>query len=287
MGGLPDQPLAAAAGGPAQWRAMAPGWARQRGFVAEQVGHVGNEMVDRLDPRPGETILELAAGIGDTGFAAAARLGPDGRLISSDVAPEMVAAAEARARELGLANVEHRVLDLESLDLPDASVDGALCRWGFMFPADPGVAFSETRRVLRPGGRLVFAVWAEAASNPWGTVIGRALVDMGLVERPDPDAPGPFRLADPERVRALVLGAGFAELELVDVPVTWRHESLDAYWGVTADLSFAAATALGTLDEAALAELRDRVAASLAPWTAADGSITAGGLCRVGTARTG
>ena len=271
----------ARSGGPtAQWSAVAPGWARRREYMWDISRGVGERLVDALDPKHGETILELAAGPGDTGFAAAARLGPSGRLISSDLAPAMVAAAEERGDELGLTNVEYRVVDAQAIDLPDASVDGVLCRWGYMLVPDPAAAMAETARVLRPTGRVAFAVWAEASVNPWGTVVGRALLELGLIERPDPDAPGPFRLGDADRVLALVRDAGFAEPTVEDVPVTWRHDSLDDYWEVTADLSFLVTTALGTLDADTLAEVRRRVGETLAPYADRDGRLAIPGLCR-------
>src|SRR5262249_60140103 len=116
---------------------------------------------------PGKAVHELAAGAGVVGFAAAALVGPGGRVIVSDFSAAMVAAAERRAAELGLANVECRVLDAERLDLPDAAVDGVLCRWGYMLMADPQTALCETRRVLRRGGHLSCAVFAGPGQNPW------------------------------------------------------------------------------------------------------------------------
>jgi SAM-dependent methyltransferase len=283
--GMLAERLARASGLPAQWSIVAPGWARRRDYVWEVSAHVGEQMVASLGPRPGETILELAAGPGDTGFAAAARLGPEGRLISTDVAPEMVATAEARGRELGLGNVDYRVVDAQAIDLPDESVDGVLCRWGFMLVADPARALAETFRVLRRGGRVVFAVWAEADANPWGTAVGRALLKLGLIERPDPDAPGPFRLGDRERVLDLVRAATFEEPHIDDVPIVWRHDSFDDYWAVTSDLSFLVATALATLEPGVLEQVRSLAQEELAPYEDAGGRLAVSGLCRSVLAR--
>ena len=272
--------LAHSGGGSKQWNSVAAGWARQRGYLWSVSRDVGERLVATLDPVPGETILELAAGPGDTGFEAASRIAPDGLLISTDVAPDMVATARERGRDLGLVNVEYRVVDAEATDLADRSIDGILCRWGFMLVPHPARAFEESFRVLRPGGRMAFSVWAEPDRNSWGTAIGRALLALELIERPDPDAPGPFRLGDATRVRELVLAAGFDEPVIEDVPVTWEHESFDEYWDVTSDLSFLLATALATLEPDTIDEVRSRTAESLLPYTGASGRLSIPGLTR-------
>ncbi|HZO50077.1 MAG TPA: methyltransferase domain-containing protein [Gaiellaceae bacterium] len=277
--------LARASGRPAQWSAVADGWARRRAYVWEVSREVGQRLVDALAPQPGETVLELAAGPGDTGFLAAPRLQPGGRLLSTDVAPEMVEAARARAAELGLSNVEHLLVDAQAIPLADASVDAVLCRWGYMLVPDPALALAETRRVLRPGGRVAFAVWAEARENPWGTAVGKALLERGHIERPDPDAPGPFRLGERARVRELVLAAGFAEPAFEEVAVTWRYESFEDYWQVTADLSFLLRTALGLLGEEELAHVRALAQEALAGYADGRGRLAVPGLCRNVVAR--
>jgi ubiquinone/menaquinone biosynthesis C-methylase UbiE len=136
------------------WQAMAAGWSRERNWMWQASHAVSEKMLEALAPQPGQTILELAAGTGETGFAAARAIAPAGRLISTDFAPEMVAAARRESDRLGLANVEHREMDAERMDLEDDSVDGVLCRWGYMLMADSARALAHTRRVLRAGGRL-------------------------------------------------------------------------------------------------------------------------------------
>jgi len=268
-----------------QWETVAPGWARRRPYVWEVSRDVGTALVDALAPQEGETVLELAAGPGDTGFLAAARVGAGGRLISTDISRGMVAAARERGAELGLENVDYRVVDAQAIDLPDGSVDGVLCRWGYMLVPDPSLALAETHRVLRAGGRVSFAVWAEAAANPWGSAVGRALLELGLIEKPPPDAPGPFRLGDVERVRALVLAAGFDEPRVADVPVRWRHASFDDYWAVTSDLSFLLVSALETLPADELRRVKERTAELLGEFADGEGGMTVPGLTRTVLAR--
>lgn len=153
-------------------------------------------MVEALDPQPGQTILELAAGAGDTGFAAAARVGDEGKLISTDFAPKMVEAARTESQPLGLGNIEHRVLDAERIDLEDHSVDGVLCRWGYMLIADPEAALRESACFATVGGWLSPS-GPGPEDNPWARILGRALLEQTGAPPPDPTAPGIFAMSDP------------------------------------------------------------------------------------------
>ena len=211
------------------WEAMAPGWERWRAEVEATSTPVREWMLGALAPRPGDTVLELAAGPGDTGFAAAVILGEHGRLISTDLTPAMVEVARRRSAELGLRNVEHRVMDAERSELENDSVDGVLCRFGYMLMADPAAALSETRRVLRPDGRLALAAWCSAERNPWISIAGRMLVERGHMPRPEPGAPGIFSMASEERTRTLLEEAGFAAVRIEEVPVRFVYRDIDDY----------------------------------------------------------
>lgn len=211
------------------WEAMAPGWERWRAEVEATSTPVREWMLRALAPTPGGTVLELAAGPGDTGFTAAAILGEHGRLISTDLTPAMVEVARRRSAELGLRNVEHRVMDAERIELEDDSVDGVLCRFGYMLMADPAAAFSETRRVLRPGGRLALAVWCSAERNPWISIAGRMLIERGHMPPPEPGTPGIFSMASEERTRTFLEEAGFAVVRTEEVPVRFSYRDVDDY----------------------------------------------------------
>src|SRR5687768_14363997 len=125
------------------WNEVAGAWERHRDFMWSTTRHVGEWLVDAVGVNDGDTILDIAGGPGDNGFLAAERVGPSGRVIETDFAPQMVEVARRRADELGLDNVETRVLDAERMDLADASVDGIICRWGFMLMLDPHAALAE------------------------------------------------------------------------------------------------------------------------------------------------
>jgi SAM-dependent methyltransferase len=262
------------------WRSVAAGWEARRPLFWAATRALSERLVDLLDPRPGETILELAAGPGDTGFLVAERLGPSGRLLSTDVAPEMVAAARRRGSELGVTNVEYRVVDAAAIDLPDGSVDGVVCRFGLMLVVDVDAAFSELARVLRPGGRAALAVWAEPRANEWITAGGQAALELGLIEPAPDDAPGPFRLHDETRLRSLVADAGLQLEALENVIVDWRASSLDEWWDTWRDTSRMLSLLERDIGDAQTALLRDRAERRLAGYRRADGSLEVPGLAR-------
>jgi SAM-dependent methyltransferase len=245
---------------------MAKSWGEERRWVWEVSHVVGEWMVEALDPKPGETILELAAGAGDTGFAAAAALGDEGKLISTDFAPKMVEAAREASEELGLRNVEHRVLDAQDMDLEDSSVDGVLCRWGYMLMADPQSALHETRRVLRDGGRLALSVWGPPEANPWASIPGRLLLEQTGAPPPGPTAPGIFAMADPERTRSLLGGAGFEVKRMENVAMTWRHQDVDAYWNYLTGFAGALALGIEALSDEARNAYRARIETAVEPY---------------------
>ncbi len=161
------------------WDQMASGWEERREWQLGFTGAINEWIVSRVDPQPGQTILDVAAGTGDLGFAAAARVGDEGGVICTDFSPEMIEAARRNGAARGLENVEYRVLDAENMDLADDSVDGVVSRWSYMLMADPAAALSETNRVLRDDGTLAFAVWQGPERNQWASLPAMTLVQRG------------------------------------------------------------------------------------------------------------
>jgi SAM-dependent methyltransferase len=248
------------------WQATAPGWSRLRGEIEEAAEPVREWLLGALAPQPGETVLELAAGVGDTGFEAAQLLGENGRLVSTDFSPAMVEAARERSSALGLANVEHRVLDAERMDLEDASVDGVICRFGYMLLADPAAACAETRRVLRPGGRVALGVWGPPQQNLTFSVIGSTLVQRGHLPPPEPGRPSQFALADPEAIRRLLEGAGFTDIRVEPVAVEYRFESVGEYVGLITEASASLARVLAEVGPEERAAIETEVGEKLEPF---------------------
>jgi ubiquinone/menaquinone biosynthesis C-methylase UbiE len=246
--------------------AIAPGWERWRARIEEVTTPVREWMLKELAPRPGDTVLELAAGAGDTGFEAAAIVGERGRLISTDFSPAMMGVARRRGAELGLGNVDYRVMDAERIELDGNSVDGVLCRFGYMLMPDPAAAFAETRRVLRPGGRLALAVWSAPERNPWASIGFGLLVERGYLPAPEPGAPGPFALASEQQTRALLEGSGFTAVRAEEVPVRFAFRDIDDYTTYATDTGGPAALVLRGLPEDERQALKTHLGAAFAPF---------------------
>jgi SAM-dependent methyltransferase len=267
-----------------RWSRAAGAWGAHRAVMQSAAQPVSHWLVDAIEPQPGHRVLELAAGPGDTGFLAAELIAPGGTLISSDVVEEMLDQARARAAELGLSNVEFRTLDAEWIDLPTASVDGVLARWVYMLLADPATALGETRRVLRPGGRLALAAWTQPQDNPWVAAAFDELAALGAIEPPAPGDPDMFALRDPRRIQALLEEAGFTDIAIEQIPVVFRYPSLDDWWDTQLDLSTSLARAVGALTPAQRDDLRDAIDARLQQYAGDEGAVALPGLTHVAAA---
>jgi ubiquinone/menaquinone biosynthesis C-methylase UbiE len=256
-----------------RWERSAEGWSAQADSIRDFGMPVSAWMIDQLRLQPGQRVLELAAGPGDTGFMAAELVSPGGTLISSDAAEPMLDIARERAQRMGVENVEFKQLNLQWLDLDTASVDAAMCRWGLMFLTDPGSSLQEVRRVLRPGGRAVLAVWTGPELNPWATIPTRALVELGHAEPPDPTAPGMFVLSDRDHLRELLESAGFVEVVVEEVELSRPAAGVEEFVEETLALSQPFGEVRGRLSDDQWSEVKARIAALAEPFTEADGSL--------------
>jgi ubiquinone/menaquinone biosynthesis C-methylase UbiE len=256
-----------------RWERGAAGWSRRADAIQEFGMRVSVWMVEQLDLQPGQQVLELAAGPGDTGFLAAELVRPGGTLISSDGAHAMLGVALGRARDLGVTNVEFKRLQLEWIDLPTATVDAVLCRWGLMFALDPAAALQDARRVLRPGGRIALAVWDVPERNPWATIPTRALVELGHAEPPDPNAPGMFALADQARLQELLESAGFVDVVVEPVELSRSETGAASFLEETLDLSQPFADVRERLSAEQWKAVELKFASLAEPFTAPDGTL--------------
>ncbi len=271
------------------WGSVAESWGEHADHVEERAEAVTRLMIDAVRPAPGEEVLELACGGGGLGLAIADHVAPDGRVVLSDVAPEMVAIASRRAARRAhvggdAAQVSAQVLDLEHIDMPDHSFDVVVCREGLMFALDPVRAATEITRVLRPGGRMAVAVWGPSDRNPWLGVLADAVHQHTGVPVPPTGTPGPFSLGADGAVEATLTAAGLEQVSLQPVDVPTHDASFDDYWHLRLDLAGPLKQRLAALPAHDLAAIREAVREGLSQYQASDG-LRIPGLAYVCSAR--
>jgi len=231
------------------WQSAAAGWEREREAVQAALAPLTDWMLERLAAQPGQTLLELGAGTGETGLLAARLVDPGGRVILTDRSTAMLEAAERRARELGLSNVQLRALDMEAIDLPEAAVDGVLCRLALMLVPDTTAALAGIRRVLRPGGRLIATVWDAVERNPWAPALWEVVERMTDLPPARPGGPGMFSLGDAGGIEALLADAGFREIAVERIAIEWRYDDFESYWRTQSSLNGSLSQLLPTLPQ--------------------------------------
>jgi enediyne biosynthesis protein CalE5 len=219
------------------WDAAAVGWKKWWPLFERSAQHVSDRLVELAGVQAGSRVLDVATGNGEPALTAARRAGAAGRVIATDQSPGMLAIARERAAVLGIANVEFRETDGETLTLADRDFDAIVCRWGLMFMPDVTGALRAMHSRLRVGGRLATAVWATADKVPMISLGAQAVRRLAGLPPPPADALGPLRLADESTVRAAFADAGFKEVAVERIPVTFELDSAADFVQFRCDVS--------------------------------------------------
>ena len=201
------------------WQELAPSWLAAEQHSSKVAARFGQRAIDRLDPGPGQRVLDIGCGSGPTTIDLARRVGPDGQAVGVDIAPALVTAARRRAESTDVANAQFTVADVQTDDLGATPFDGAFSQFGVMFFADPEAAFARIHSLLRPGSAFAFACWQNLFANEWMFIPGAAAISVTgtMPPMPGPGEPGPFSLSEPGRIDELLAGAGFHDIEVESV----------------------------------------------------------------------
>jgi ubiquinone/menaquinone biosynthesis C-methylase UbiE len=196
-------------------------WVQFQDRLDAQLDPFGRAALARLAPQSGSRVLDVGCGTGQTLLQLAELVGPRGEVVGIDNSEPMLECAEERVREGNYAQVDLLLDDAQSHVFLDRYFDLAFSRFGLMFFEDAAAGFSNVGRALRRGGRLCFVCWQSATRNPWASVPLEAVLSVApaLAERKflDSARPGPFHLADAERIRSLLLNAGFTKIEITGI----------------------------------------------------------------------
>jgi SAM-dependent methyltransferase len=196
-------------------------WVRHQETLDRQIGPHGATVIQATAIKPGEAVLDVGCGCGGTTFEIAREVGPEGRVTGLDISAPMLARARERASAQALTHVEFLQGDAQVFDLPTATYDAAVSRFGIMFFDDPVAAFSNIRRALKPGGRLAFACWRPPQENPWVMLpMMEASKHVAMPPAPEPGEPGPFAFGDRLRVKRILSDAGFDAIAVEKLDVT-------------------------------------------------------------------
>jgi hypothetical protein len=233
-----------------QWDAAAAGWNEQGPQIRDWLCRATDAMLEMAGIRPGHHVLDVAAGAGDQTLDIAARVGPTGRVLATDISPGILAHASQNAAQAGLKNVETLVADAENLGLQEAQFDAAICRLGLMLLPDPASGLREIARVLKPGGGFCAMVFAGPETNPCVSILmSTALRHAGLPAR-DPWAPGSLlSLGRAGMMDDLLRGAGFQDVATTQITAPFRLPTTQAYLAFVRNSAAPVHQVLSGLDE--------------------------------------
>jgi ubiquinone/menaquinone biosynthesis C-methylase UbiE len=267
----------------AAWAGLSAGWEKWDSVIMDQLAPVSAAIIERLDIAGAPQHLDIASGTGEPGLSIA-RLAPGGRVVLTDLVPEMLDVAARRAGAQDITNIETTVCSADDLPFSDAVFESVSVRFGYMFFPDLAKATAEFVRVLKPGGRLCAAVWIQPAENPWTSIAMESIATEVQLPPTDPQGPNMFRCAAPGFVSALYEAAGLRDIAEWDVPVELVTESAAQYWEMISEHVSLAVAALGQVDEQARQRIRVRAIDRVSAYER-DGAVRVPGLarCIVGT----
>jgi ubiquinone/menaquinone biosynthesis C-methylase UbiE len=216
------------------WDNAAAGWQNWWETIERGAQKVSDKIVELAEIKPGDKVLDIATGIGEPAVTAAKRVKPNGKVIATDISPQMLAIARTRAKSFGLDDImEFREADGEKLDLPDSSTarkfDAILSRWGLMFFPNLPTALVRLKEMLVTSGRLSAAVWSAPSKVPLLDLAFATVRKQINAPAPPPGTPGPFALADVEALKRSFSQAGFKDIRIETLQTTFSFDSPESF----------------------------------------------------------
>jgi len=220
-----------------QWSGSAPFWEKHRDLIRLMYGPVTGALVEATGIGLGHTVLDVGTGTGEPALTVAGVVGPEGNVVGVDPVPAMVAAAGRAADKLGIDNARFDIAPADHMEFPDNTFDAAVSRFGVMFFSSPVSGVREMLRVLKPGRKLALAAWHYSESNPYHDTLTRIVERYAESPSASPNAPGPFRFADPGKLLDVVQHAGLGAATehllrfTIHAPI-----SVEKFWNLRVDM---------------------------------------------------
>jgi ubiquinone/menaquinone biosynthesis C-methylase UbiE len=214
------------------WDNAAAGWQTWWETIERRAQKVSNKLVELAEVQPGNKVLDIATGIGEPAVTAARRVKPNGKVLAIDISSQMLLIAKTRAKSLGLDDIiEFRESDGEKIDLPDstAKFDAILSRWGLMFFPNLSATLVKIREMLVTNGRFSAAVWSAPSKVPWLDLAFASVRKQINAPAPPPSTPGPFALADIDGLKQSFSQAGFKDIKINTIQITFEFDSPESY----------------------------------------------------------
>jgi ubiquinone/menaquinone biosynthesis C-methylase UbiE len=241
------------------WNRVAGGWDKWDRFFDEQMAYLNHRLVADARLRTGMKVLDLGSGTGYPALLDAQTVGPSGSVIGMDLAKDMLAVAERKAKTLGLHHISFQTGDVTSLPFESMSFDSVTSRFCLMFLPEIPKAAAEISRVLKPGGWVAAAVWSAPDKNPSIGLSMAAIKQVIDLPPPDPTAPGIFRLAQPGELAGLFQQAGLADVHDHEFLGEWSYASADEYYTSLMEIAAPVQNLMAKLSEAQKQDVKQRI----------------------------
>jgi ubiquinone/menaquinone biosynthesis C-methylase UbiE len=212
-----------------QWNSAATGWRKWSQLIDGAASGISDRLVELAGVERGNRVLDVAAGYGEPSLTAARAAGPEGRVVATDISPEMIAFGRERATAAGVENIEFVEADASSLDFPESSFDAAVSRWGIIFDPDGEAAAARVRTFLRPGARIAISSWGPPERVLFLAIPMRTALARLDAQPPPPGTPGPLSRPTPEAIGGLLEGGGFSDVEVEEATVSFEWVSPEEF----------------------------------------------------------
>lgn len=242
----------------ASWNKFSPGWKKWESKLLQHMQPVAEGMIDLLQPKGSEILLDIAAGTGEPGLSLAKIL-VNGKVIITDLSDDMLDIARENAGKQGIKNVEFLACDVSELPFKDGTFDLVSCRMGFMFFPDMLFAAMEIFRVLKPGGKLAIAVWGSPQQNLWGSAIGESINRNMQLPAPLPGSPGIFRCGKSGLMSDIFEQASFKNISEKEVGCEMHCGTTEIYWEMMTEIAAPIVAGLSNADESMKKQIKKEV----------------------------